>query len=93
MSSSDRIREVLESDETVERLAAIEHDRWAHWQRYLHDHCERTGDGSLVIPAELAARWEIQIETRYPELSEQEKESDREQVYRYLPTIIEVLTR
>ncbi len=93
MSRSHRIREVLESDQTVERLAAIEHERWAHWQRYVHDHCERKGDGSLVIPAELVARWEIQIETGYPELSEEEKESDREQVYRYLPTIIEVLTR
>lgn len=44
------------------------------------------------MPAELA-RWEIQIETPYAELSEQEQESDREQVRRCLPTIIDVLTR
>jgi hypothetical protein len=47
----------------------------------------------LVIPAELAARWEAQIETRYVQLTEREKASDREQVRRYLPVIINALTR
>lgn len=93
MLSRNRIREVLEDEQTVERLAAIEHERWAHWQRYVHEQCERQEDGSLVIPAELAERWETQIETPYAELSEQEKDSDREQVHRYLSTIIDMLTR
>lgn len=93
MPSRETIREVLESAETVEHLAAIEHERWAHWQRYVHDRCARQEDGSLVVPAELAARWAAQIETPYSELSEQERESDREQVQRYLPTIIDALTR
>lgn len=93
MSPRDRIREVLESEQTVERLAAIEHERWAHWQQYVHDQCECQEDGSLVVPAELAARWRAQIETPYAELSEQEQESDREQVRRYLPTVIDALTR
>jgi hypothetical protein len=92
MPSPDRFREILESEKTVERLAAIEHDRWASWQRYVHDHCQRLDGEALVIPADLAARWEVQIRTPYAELSEQEKESDREQVQRYLPTIIEALT-
>lgn len=93
MPPHDRIREILESEQTVERLAAIEHERWAHWQQYIHDQCERQEDGSLVVPAEFAARWEAQIETPYAELSEQEQKSDREQVRRYLPTVIDALTR
>ncbi|WBL18299.1 hypothetical protein [Citricoccus sp. NR2] len=92
MPSSRRIREVLESEETIERLAAIEHLRWAHWQRYLHSRCESQADGSLVIPAELVARWESQIDTPYTHLTEPEKESDREQVWKYLSTVIETLT-
>lgn len=92
MPSSRRIREVLESEETIERLATIEHLRWAHWQRYLHSRCERQADGSLVIPAELVARWESQIDTPYAHLTEPEKESDREQVWKYLSTVIETLT-
>lgn len=67
----------------LERLAAIEHERWAHWQKYLHQQCKRLADGSLVIPAELVVRWTRQIETAYADLSEVEKESDREQVRRY----------
>lgn len=92
MHSPNGIREVLESVHTVEQLAAIEHERWAHWQQYVHDQCERQEDGSLVIPAELAARWQAQIETPYAELTEREKDSDREQVRRYLPVVVGVLT-
>ena len=75
----------------LETLAAIEHDRWSHWQRYMHSKCERQPDGSLLIPSELVAQWERQITADYKELSEAEKESDREQVRRYLPTILEAL--
>lgn len=72
--------------------AAIEHERWAHWQQYLHDQCQRADDGSLMIPAELVEQWSAQIETPYEQLSEAERESDRDQVRRYLPLIIETLT-
>ncbi|MEZ7755378.1 hypothetical protein O5Y58_07680 [Microbacterium paraoxydans] len=92
MPSSDRIRETLSSAEAVDRLAALEHERWAHWQRYVHDQCERRADGSLVIPAELAERWESQIATPYAELSPEERASDREQVHKYLPTVIDILS-
>lgn len=77
----------------MEQLAAIEHERWAHWQRYLHDQCERAPDGSLVIPVELVQRWEAQISTPYAELTPEEQESDRDQVRRYLPVIVEGLMK
>lgn len=32
------------------KLAAIEHERWAHWQQYMHDQCRRADDESLIIP-------------------------------------------
>lgn len=75
----------------VEDLAAVEHDRWAHWQRYMHSKGERLPNGSLVLPAELVERWETQIATSYVDLSEAEKESDREQVRRYLPLVVGAL--
>jgi len=76
----------------VEKLAAIEHERWAHWQRYMHDKGERRPDGSLVLPAELVRHWDTQFATRYVDLSEKEKTSDREQVRRYLPVIAAALS-
>lgn len=75
----------------LEELARMEHERWCHWQRYLHSKCRRGPDGSLTIPAELVAHWERQIVTPYSELTEAEKESDRDQVRRYLPLVLESL--
>jgi hypothetical protein len=71
----------------TEQLAAIEHDRWCHWQRYLHSKGVRQPDGSLLLSSDLVARWEKQIETKYADLDETEKESDRKQVRKYLPLI------
>jgi hypothetical protein len=85
-----RLRERL--DQLLETLAAIEHERWAHWQRYMHSQCVPRGDdGALLIPADLVRQWEHQITTPYSELSEKEKESDREQVRKYLPVIVDAL--
>jgi hypothetical protein len=77
----------------VEELASIEHERWAHWQQYLHGKGMKQPDGSLILPASLVRRWEIQMATSYKDLSESEKQSDREQVYRYLPLISEEIRK
>ncbi|THV28985.1 hypothetical protein [Glycomyces paridis] len=86
-ASRAEIVSALRTAALLESLAAIEHERWSHWQRYLHSRCEKGDDGSLTIPPDLAARWTTQLSTPFAELSEQEKESDREQVWRYLPVI------
>lgn len=75
----------------METLATTEHERWTSWQQHLHARCTRQADGSLVIPAELVSRWERQINTSYDQLSEVEKESDREQVRLYLAVIEAIL--
>lgn len=75
----------------LDELASIEHERWAHWQRYMHEKGERQPDGSILLPAELVSRWERQITTPYRDLRESEKESDREQVRRYLPVVVKAL--
>jgi len=77
----------MKKAELVEQLAAVEHARWAHWQRYVHNQCERLPDGRLIIPSDLVERWEEQIETPYERLSEKEKDSDREQVEKILPIL------
>lgn len=72
----------------VEDLAHIEHQRWSHWQTYMHSMGVRQADGSLLIPRDLVDRWDRQSSTLYANLSEKEKESDREQVRKYLPFIL-----
>lgn len=76
-----------------EELAALEHERWAKWQEYLHSVAQANTDGSLEIPSELVRRWERQINTAYADLTEDEKNSDREQVDAYLPLIKEFIAQ
>jgi hypothetical protein len=75
----------------IEKLAALEHERWSHWQRYVHAKGVRQRDGSLLLPAELVTHWEAQTGKKYEELNDQEKESDREQVRKYLPIVAAAL--
>lgn len=87
MAENPFLQTTFEDEDLLEQLAAKEHQRWSHWQRYLHSKGEVLSDGSLLIPSELVARWDHQMNTPYAELSESEKESDREQVREYLPII------
>lgn len=54
-------------DNMGERLAALEHEQWAHWTKYMLDN----------LSTENIKRWRQQIKTPYSELSEKEKDSDR----------------
>lgn len=76
----------------LEELAAEEHQRWGHWQSYLHSVCIKNADGSLRIPPDFVKQWNRQIQTEYKDLTDSEKESDREQVRKYLPLIVKALT-
>lgn len=79
--------------QVIEELAAIEHERWADWQKYLHSNCIDNVDGGKTIPSKLYLHWQRQINTKYADLTEKEKDSDREQVDRYWPIIQNLLTK
>lgn len=70
-----------------EKLAEIEHERWADWQKWCHK-ILRENSPSSKLEAVLE-RWDKQIAKSYKDLSESEKQSDRDQVGRYWPLIIE----
>ena len=71
----------MKSKELFEKLADIEHQRWASWQKWCH-HVLRLECPSPELEKVLQ-RWDKQIKTSYKDLTEKEKESDREQVRRY----------
>ncbi len=60
-----------------ERLAALEHEQWAHWTRHL----------LANLTPENVARWRRQCDTPYDRLTEAEKESDREWADRVLAVL------
>ena len=63
----------------LEELAALEHDRWSRWMRYLFTKGQEHPDGSFTIDADSVSRWKQQQALIYRELSEREKESDRQE--------------
>lgn len=74
-----------------ERLAALAHEQWAGWMRYLFSRCEGPmptweSDG-LLMPIEWVKRWERQMNTPYADLSEAEKDSDRKEADRVLAAL------
>lgn len=76
------------TDDKREALAALEHDQWAHWTKYMLDILAPVLElgfalgpefhPDVVKAREALERWERQINTPYADLSEQEKNSDRE---------------
>lgn len=67
-----------------EKLADLQHEIWSSWMRWQFSVCETQEDGRVLIPAELVQRWIRQMSTSYSELSEKEKDSDREQADKVL---------
>ena len=67
------------NENLVEKLAALEQDQWAHWTKYMLSN----------LTDENIERWKKQIDTPYSELSEKEKDSDREWAQKVLDIIEE----
>lgn len=64
--------------ELREKLASIEHERWADWHVWAFQNWT----------PENIARWNTQAKTPYSDLTDYEKEKDRNQVDRYWPLIL-----
>ncbi len=58
-------------------MSDLEHEQWAHWTKYMLEN----------LTEEDIKRWERQIKTPYSELSEKEKDMDREWARKVLKII------
>ena len=67
-----------------EELAALCHDQWSGWMRYLFSKATPLPDGGVYLPSWAVERWQRQMETDYLDLTEQERESDRTEADRFL---------
>lgn len=72
---------IKNKDEIIEQLAAIEHQRWSDWQKWVHI-VFNEGKFNEFMP-----RWEKQINTEYRQLTREDQLKDIEQVKRYWPII------
>lgn len=62
-----------------EILADLMHKQWSRWMRYVFKKSKANEDGSVTLPAWAVERWLRQVQTSYADLSEQEKDSDRDE--------------
>lgn len=91
-----------EFEDFIEKGADLEHERWSKWQSYFFSKCSVKPQSQvngmddryvyLALPKDLYERWVRQMNTSYNELSEQEKESDRIEVRKYIPLVTELIS-
>ena len=67
----------------LEDMADAEHEKWASWMLYLFSQSAEQINGDVVIPKFKVDRWKRQCKTPYVELSESEKQSDRDVVIEF----------
>lgn len=67
---------------SMEALASIEHDRWSRWHIYAKNNWT----------PENIVRWNRQSVTKYQDLTEEEKEKDRQEVRNYLWVITNAIS-
>lgn len=75
--------------EMRERLAALAHQQWSSWMKYLFSESTSNADGSITIPAWAATRWRRQAYACYSELTETERDSDRHEADRIIAVLEE----
>jgi len=83
----------LNDKKLIEQMAHIEHERWSSWMRYLFTKGKKNLNGVFVINKDSVKRWERQMNTKYKNLSEGEKESDRIEVKKTLLSIKKYLKK
>uniref|UniRef100_A0A6H1ZYA2 Uncharacterized protein n=1 Tax=viral metagenome TaxID=1070528 RepID=A0A6H1ZYA2_9ZZZZ len=62
-----------------EKLAAYSHEAWSGWMKYLFDKSTLNQDGTVTIPKHKVERWSRQMNSKYLDLPDREKESDRKE--------------
>ncbi len=77
-----------------EEIATLMHDMWSGRMKYLFAKCKQQGPGMLspggaVIPPWAVKRWKRQMNTSYADLSEEEKDSDRQEADKVLTLLKE----
>lgn len=75
-------------EELREDLAELAHEQWSGWMEYLFSKSEFKIDGTVIIPVWAVERWLRQMNTKYSDLSEKEKESDRKEADKAIKLIL-----
>ena len=72
----------MSENKQIEVIADFCHKQWIHWMTYLTSKISGTNEDQLSLQ-----HWKRQMNTPYSELTEKEKESDREQARKFIKLI------
>ena len=75
-----------------ELLAEFAHKQWSGWMKYLFSKCVNPIEpdtGTVIVPKWAVERWVRQMNSSYNELTEKEKESDRDEASKILKILDE----
>lgn len=71
-------------DKLREMIADLCHTQWSGWMKYLLSKCHYDSDGNIVIHRDYIDNLKVQMNTRYRELSEIDKNKDRLEASKFL---------
>ena len=72
------------NEEIIDNFANAQHEIWSHWMKYLFTQGWEQPDGTFKIKSIQVEKWKKQMTTSFVELSEEEKESDRNVIKEFL---------
>lgn len=68
----------MPDNKLVEVIADFMHEQWSHWMKYQFSQMKWRSDDLFSMDINQFHHWKRQMEIPYAELSEKEKDSDRE---------------
>lgn len=74
-------------DDLREELAELAHEQWSGWMKYMFEKGKWNTDGTWTMPKWAVERWTRQATTKYDDLSEKEKDSDRSEADKFIAVI------
>ena len=79
-------------EDLVDTIADFMHMQWSHWQKHVHSQMIKENVGEkwyyMTLSEEQHKYWERQMNTPYSELTEKEKDSDREWAIKLLELLM-----
>jgi len=88
-SKEPLVRKPVENSILLEKLADLEHKQWGIWMTWLFS-ISKTKGSDVTQRKERWTQWRREANTPYGQLSEREKDSDREFARRVLKVLDEV---
>lgn len=70
-----------------ESLSEYAHEAWSGWMIYMFSKMTINEDGTATMPKWAVERWSRQMNTKYSDMPENEKESDRVEADRMLSIV------